>query len=141
MGSGSSTGESLQKGGDALEAAVVAEEKQQAALLNAQLDRMGKMAVAELAANVDREKILADFKGKITTAEMETAQKTLEGLAFDKRFTEAVRVIRDQDLDPLEEQVRIQNLTTALVNDDIVSVRAAVFQDSGVTNPEDLGLE
>jgi len=141
MGSGSSTGESLQKGGDALEAAVVAEEKQQAALLNAQLDRMGKMAVAKLAATVDREKILADFKGKITTAEMETAQKTLEGLAFDERFTEAVRVIRDQDLDPLEEQVRIQNLTTALVNDDIVSVRAAVFQDSGVTNPEDLGLE
>ena len=72
---------------------------------------------------------------------METAQKTLEGLAFDERFTQAARVIRDQDLDPLEEQVRIQNLTTALVNDDIASVRAAVFQDSGVTNPEDLGLE
>ena len=80
MGSGSSTAESLQKGGDALEAAIVADEKQQAALLNAQLDRMGKMAVAQLAAKVDREKILADFKGKITTAEMDIAQKTLEDL-------------------------------------------------------------
>ena len=141
MGSGSSTAESLQKGGDALEAAIVADEKQQAALLNAQLDRMGKMAVAQLAAKVDREKILADFEGRITAAEMDIAQKTLEDLQNNFRFQAAAEKIRDQDLDPLEEQVRIQNLTVQLVSDSVASARAGIYQNSDVNNPLDLGLE
>tara|TARA_R100000951_G_scaffold77460_1_gene65427 strand:+ start:869 stop:3298 length:2430 start_codon:yes stop_codon:yes gene_type:complete len=141
MGSGSSTAESLQKGGDALEAAIVAEEKQQAALLNAQLDRMGKMAVAQLAAKVDREKILADFEGKITAAEMNIAQDTLKDLSTDARFLAAAEDIRDQDLDPLEEQVRLQNLTAQIVGDSVASARSGIYRNNDVNNPLDLGLE